>query len=331
MRKHAAEMDQTPFDGCVFHVDSSTLGADGKPESFTWLCWGKRTFTDAELAPSLADLKAAPLKRMTHNFLRFNTAPGEIDWFDDFSAVIANARLAGRFAKEAGCEGILFDDEAYTRPLFQYRKQRDAATRSWDEYAAQARRRGAEVMAAFQEGFPDVPVLLTFGHSLPWKQSEQGKKPLSEVDYGLLAPMLDGMIDAARGKSRIIDGYELAYGYKDPAQFDTAVEAMRRGALPIVADPKRYAEFCRLGFGIWLDKDWREVPWNDADLSKNYFTPAAFEASVRHALARTDEYVWIYSETPRWWSEEGKTVKLPAEYIAALERARTAASDEPRP
>jgi hypothetical protein len=43
---------------------------------------------------------------------------------------------------------------------------------------------------------------------------------------------------------------------------------------------------------------------------------------VREALERSDEYVWVYSETPRWWSQEGKPVKLPEAYSAALRRAR---------
>ena len=51
-------------------------------------------------------------------------------------------------AREGGCKGILFDIEQYTFQLFNYRKQRDAATKSWDEYAAQVRKRGREVMEA---------------------------------------------------------------------------------------------------------------------------------------------------------------------------------------
>ena len=45
LRKHQEAMEQTPFDGCVFHVNTS---GKGKPaENFTWLCWGKRRFTEA--------------------------------------------------------------------------------------------------------------------------------------------------------------------------------------------------------------------------------------------------------------------------------------------
>jgi hypothetical protein len=49
---------------------------------------------------------------------------------------------------------------------------------------------------------------------------------------------------------------------------------------------------------------------------------ADFEAAALNALQQTDQYVWIYTETPRWWSEDGKPVKLPSEYAAALRQAR---------
>ena len=35
-----------------------------------------------------------------------------------------------------------------------------------------------------------------------------------------------------------------------------------------------------------------------------------------------DEYVWIYTETPRWWSKEGGPVKLPKAYEEAVRKAR---------
>src|SRR4051794_33106409 len=111
LRRHIAEMERTPFDGCVFHVDAR--GESGKAERFTWLCWGPRAFSEEELKSALDDLKATPVRRFTHNFLRFNTTPGKIDWFDDYSAVVANARLAARVAREGRCKGLLLDTEQY--------------------------------------------------------------------------------------------------------------------------------------------------------------------------------------------------------------------------
>ena len=320
LRQHIDEMEKAPFDGCVFHVMSAD--PQGKRENFTWLGWGQRAFTEAELKPAADDLKATPFRRFTHNFLRFNTAPGDLDWFDDYAAILNNARLAAKVALEGQGAGILFDVEEYQGGLFTYPKQRDATTKSWDEYAAQARRRGREVMDAFQEGYPDLTVFLTFGHSLPRTTSEGGKKPLAECAYGLLAPFLDGMVEAAKGDARLVDGFELSYGYKRQAQFDEGYRLMKEGVLPIVADPAKYGRVCSAGFGLWMDYDWRTKGWAAEEPSRNYFTPESFEASLRRALERSDEYVWIYTETPRWWSEGGGRVKLPDVYDAAIRRAR---------
>ena len=163
LRRHVAEMEKTPFDGCVFHV----LSADpqGKRENFTWLCWGRRAFTEAELKPALDDLKATTARRFTHNFLRFNTAPGDLDWFDDHAAVLGNARLAASSPARAGARASSSTWRNTTGGLFTYPKQRDAKTKSWDEYAAQAQ-------AAGSGGHGGVPGGLSRPDRLPHVRSQ---------------------------------------------------------------------------------------------------------------------------------------------------------------
>jgi hypothetical protein len=321
MKAHVVEMEKTPFDGCVFHVRYAK--PDGKRGDFLWECWGKRAFTETELGPAMEELKATTFQRFTENFLRFNTAPGDVDWFDDFGAIVNNARLSAKIAHDGRSRGVLFDIEQYNHPLFNYRKQRDAASKSWDDYAKQVRQRGREVMAAFQQGYPGgVTVFLTFGYSLPLAQCGGDKAKLADCDYGLLAPLLDGMLDAAEEGSRIVDGHELSYGYKDVARFGPAYAKMKTGALKIMAaDPAKYAKHFSFGFGIWLDNDWRKLGWDVADPGKNFYTPQAFERTVKTALETADDYVWIYTETPRWWTAEGGPQKLPGAYDAALRRA----------
>jgi hypothetical protein len=322
---HILEMQRTPFDGCVFHTDYKK--PDGAKGSFTWQSWGAQAFTETDLKDAFADLRTIHFGRFKANFFRFNTTPAKIDWFDDHSAVLANAALAARLAQSGDCPGILFDIEQYEGQLFNYRKQRDVDTKSWELYAAQARHRGREVMQAFQEGYPGLTVFLTYGYSLPWYESHSGSGPLADCSYGLLAPFLDGMVEAAAGRTRIIDGHELSYGYKTPVQFAIARKTMKEDLLPIVRDSEKYLRVFSLGFGIWVDSDWRKHGWDTEDVSKNYFTPATFEASASEALRAADEYVWIYSETPRWWSADGKAVKLPADYELALRKARSAVMD----
>ncbi len=278
LRANIREMEKTPFNGCVFSVRH---GAGGRGGSFTWEFWGRRRFDRADVADAFADLRETRFRRFREMFLRVNVTPGDLDWFDDFSPIVANARLAGELAHAGRARGVLLDVEQYQGQLFEYRRQEFAGSRSWREYSACARRRGREIMAAFQEGDPDLTVFLTFGYTLPWVLSEHGHRPLSEAPYGLLAPFLDGMLEAARGRTSLVDGFELSYGYRDPPQFSVARRLFEEGVLPIVRDPGRYRRRMRLGFGLWLDYDWRRRGWDGADPMKNYFAPLAFEVALR--------------------------------------------------
>ena len=321
LRRHIRQMEQAPFDGVVFRATGTS--SDGKPLNFLWDAWGRRAFTEAELAPALADLTATPFHRFTHNFLRVNTTPGDVDWFDDFSAVLTNARLAAHVARAGGAAGILFDVEQYHAPLFDYRRQRHGGSTAWTTYATQVRRRGREVMEAFQAGYPDLTVFLTFGYGVPWLELRRGATSLAACEYGLLVPFLDGMVEAASGRTRIVDGYEPAYFHnKDTARFAAAYHMLTEDLLPIVADPLRYRRLLSVGFGLFMDYAPDGRRWSGADGYANYYTPAEFETSVRAALAAADEYVWIYTETPRWWSPAGTPVDLPEGYADALRRAR---------
>ena len=89
-----------------------------------------------------------------------------------------------------------------------------------------------------------------------------------------------------------------------------------------MADPQAYRRVVSPGFGLWLDRDWRKRGWNTETLESNYFSPASFESALRAALERTDEYVWIYSETPRWWTSQEKSKALPEAYVEAIRRSR---------
>jgi len=217
--------------------------------------------------------------------------------------------------------------EQYEGQLFEYSRQKDAATRPWKDYAARARARGREIMTAFQEGEPNLTVFLTFGHTLPWVLSGHGRKPLPRP---LRTPraLLDGLLDAATGRTHIVDGYELSYGFKDPLQFDDARRLFDTGVLPIVADPRRYRARMQLGFGLWLDYDWRRQGWSRADHSSNYFTPDQLGRSLSEALRASDEYVWVYSETPRWW---GASLAREFPSRTSMLCARTARHGEERP
>jgi hypothetical protein len=177
------------------------------------------------------------------------------------------------------------------------------------------------VMSAFQRGYPGLTIFLTFGYTLPLAQCQGDPAKLPDAEYGLLAPFLDGMVDAADGNTHIIDGYEFSYGFKDVSRFPVARETMNSGVLKVVADAARYKQFFNCAFGVWLDEDWRKKGWNEQDPQKNFYSPTDFQRSVRSALQSSDRYVWIYTEQPRWWTAEGAPAKLPPQYEQALRAA----------
>src|SRR5882724_8001719 len=83
LRAHIAEMQRTPFDGCVFHADYRK--PDGGRGRFTWEGWGAQKFTETDLRPAFEDLRATRFGQFKRNFLRFNTTPAKLDWFDDYA------------------------------------------------------------------------------------------------------------------------------------------------------------------------------------------------------------------------------------------------------
>ncbi len=52
LRGHLAELERTPFDGCVFHVDARP--ARNAPANLTWQGWGRRAFTVDDFASAPA-------------------------------------------------------------------------------------------------------------------------------------------------------------------------------------------------------------------------------------------------------------------------------------
>ena len=70
------------------------------------------------------------------------------------------------------------------------------------------------------------------------------------------------------------------------------------------------------------DFDWRKRGWNPQSPGSNYFSPDRFQDALLAALHWSDEYVWIYTEKPRFWARDGKPVELPAAYVDCIWRAR---------
>ncbi len=312
MRAHIEQMEQFPFDGLIFHLTSD------RGENLSWTIWGDRRFTIDDFHNSLADLKATRFKRFTDRFVRVNVAPATIDWFDDaaWKVVAQNFGVAAQLAKETNCTGFMFDSEQYQNQVFDYRKQKHRDTKSFAEYAAKVRQRGREWMQEVAGHYPNMTVLVTFGYAMT--RPRVGEKDRSESEYGLLADFLDGMLSACAPGTRIVDAFEHSYGYRRLEQFERGYRTIKQKGANWTGEKESFQRHVQAGFGIWMDNDWNKYGWNSIDFSRNYFKPEGFCESVRHALRTSDEYVWVYTEKPRWWTNE----HLPAAYVKALEAAR---------
>ncbi len=320
MRKHLAQLEASPFDGCVFHIDD--LKADTRPGRFTWEVWGDRKFTERDIAPALADLRATPFKRFKSNFLRLNVTPGRTDWFDDHSTIWSNLTLAASLGRRGGAAGIFLDTEPYEGPLFDYSKQRDAKTKTLAQYSAQARKRGAEAMRALEKGWPGLTVFVTMGSVYPYVWAGTKRDLIPKQHWSLLSPFMDGMISAASEEVRIIDGMEATYYVKEPHKIDEYYGYMTKEALEFVTDKKKYTRMVSRGYGIWMDHNSPIYKWHVEHPDSNYRTAKQLQAVVRRALEKADDYVWVYSQTPHWWSESGRPLRLPPAYDKALREAK---------
>lgn len=312
LRDNIWKMEQYPFDGVVFHVNSSKGG------NLTWQMWGSRKFEMDEFQHSLDNLAATKFQRLTDRFLRVNVTPGNVDWFDDegWTVVLNNFAVAATLARSGRCRGFMFDVEQYNGGLFDYEKQKYRQDKSFDEYRNRVRQRGREWIREVNQSFPDITILLTFGYRIA--QPAEGKNR-SESRYGLLADFLDGMLEACSEQTKLVDAWEYSYPYKERKLFEDGYTTVKEKSLEWTAVPNKYDQHVEAAFGIWMDCRWRQVGWNLDDFSKNYFTPKEFETTVKAALDVSDEYVWIYTEQPRWWTNE----RLPPEYVSALRNARS--------
>ncbi len=320
LRTQTAQLLASPFDGCVYHV--TWHGAAGDSGDLAWDLWGRRRFTEHEVAEANADLRGARLGRFTTNFLRINVTPGTLDWFASHDAVMANLTLAARLARLAGGPGICFDTEPYRDSLWDARVQSRRTGRDWNALAAQARRRGGEAMRALERGYPGLTVFFTMAYSISLDETQGARVPLSQTRYALLPPFLDGMLSAASRRVVFVEGHEASYPYREARQFAAKADSMRDNVLRLTREPARYARHLSVGFGLWLDHDSQRVGWDTRTLTNNHFTPEQFGIAAQAALDHADRYVWIYSEQPRWWSPEGGPRNLPAGYDSVLRALR---------
>lgn len=353
LRKHISSMEAKPFDGVVLQVTVPSL--EGGARNFAWSALSY-SYTFNELQPVIKTLQEVQFRRFRHNFLRvnINSTDRHFDMFDDgqWSVLIGNLVAAATVAREAGLRGLLLDPEAYADPepgsetprfnVFDFRLRR--TPKNFAAYRQKAFERGRAAGHAMVESYPGITLFLAFGPS----GSCLGPGLPPERIYGLLGFFVDGLLAGVSGRGAVVEGFEFSYPYRTCARFQAAYLSLRGPCRDLSLDPLKYDRWLEIGFGIWLDFDsgstcrdaevaGRPCRWYDSSLyppeQRHLVDANQFAEGVAAALALSDRYVWIYTDQPKWWTEQSPLGEnLPDRYVEALQRARGAAAFScPRP
>ncbi|MCC6443996.1 MAG: hypothetical protein IT210_11145 [Armatimonadetes bacterium] len=318
VQKNIREMEKRPFDGVIMRLNGGMNVFLHKP------------LEAAKFEQDLQSLRATEFSQFTDNFILMLAATDEgWDWFSesDWKASEQNIRLFAKAARAGRCVGVCFDPEPYGRNPWLYGSQSRAKDRSFAEFEAQARRRGARFIRILQKEVPGVKVitffqLSLFGHLMNIPDPEEKSRALAKEYYGLLPAFLNGMLDAARPGTVVIDGNENAYYYTASEPFFRSYHLIRQSALAMI-DPKnrtRYGLQVQAGQALYMDQLFA-LRQPEKGFISYYMTPEErarwFEHNVYYALHTTDEYVWCYSERVNWWQSQ-----VPEGAEAAIRSAR---------
>ena len=318
VKNNIPKMEKMPFDGLVTQVKYWGDGSD-TGDYISWIGFGSMYLQyNDEVTKAIKNLQETNFQKFTDNFIRFNVTPGDVDWFDDWGPILNNIKIVATIAKEGGLKGIFLDVETYQFPLFSYPDQKYSSSRSFEDYRKQAKLRGKQLIEAINSIYPNITIFLTYGYTLPYYHTQNGWS-LSASPHGLLPAFLDGILGNCDPATRVIDGYEQSYSFKNEEDYIEGYYQIKEDGLTLTDVPDKFESQLKAGFGLWIDYYWQNYGWDTTNFSNNYFASAEFESSVRYALKYSESYVWVYSQKVNWWTREN----LPEDYIQALESAKS--------
>jgi hypothetical protein len=231
------------------------------------------------------------------------------DFFDDEGWTVLTQNFA-RFAKAlkgAGIRGIFFDNECYSpnRSLFDHPLDCDyTATHSLDEYRAQARKRGREIMQGMMAEYPDIVVLFAHGPyiSAPVFGPEGCDtnpfvpRQSSPNSCELLGPFTVGFMEGKGALATVVDGGE-EYKFRTQAHFYNSYNARKVlmgtdafdcSFVPPQLRGSEWSNHISISFGVMAED------WPAASLT---MTPSELHECMTRALQKADRYTWLYTGT----------------------------------
>ncbi len=316
LHDNVAEMEKVHLDGWTTYAANPRLDMGRALYGYgtgdmSWEVFQKARATRAQIEPAIADLQSTKFTRFRSNYISIISfltgGVTSIDWFDDawWKTIDENARLQAALAKEGGCEGILFDPEMYGCAFWgwpELSKDPIYKDKTYKQVQAKVRQRGREFARALNSAYPGVRILSIHGYdtALRYEDPRPTRAQLDKGWYGLLPAFLDGILEGSDDKTTIIDGCEATYWSDSFPDFVERVQTFKTECIKLSEVPALFKKKTRVGFAVYLDRDWRGNPWDSANPAKNYYTPERFALVLGNALAAGDGFVWIYSETATW-------------------------------
>lgn len=308
LRDNHLQVDQLP-------IQAFTINLTNNKGYFTDRCMAPGVaFSYEDLRSDIELMKSYAFPSGMKFFTRINiSADLQTDWFDDagWGTILNNIKLASKASAEIGAIGFLLDNEQYNHQPFNYTSQSDRIRRSFDEYSAQARKRGRQFAEALCAHLPAPLFVITFGNSHIAKEDWK-KEDLGLYHMGLWPAFMDGMMDATKD-AEFIDGHE-DYSAEAFEDFRELRRLIKKEGARYSEDPRRYNRRIQAAFPFWLKATQGiEMDLDAGDFSKNRHSPEGLAHALHYAMLNSDGWIWLYAVP---WLE------LPQPYLDAVSASR---------
>ncbi len=324
-RQNLTTFEQGIFDGVGIRMPYTTANSP-----LTRVDLGDEAFNKAQ-----TDMAAAPSTKLTDNFMMlWTTFRGEFDWFSDTDWATAekNIRRYVKTAKVGGMKGLWFDSEDYPGFVFPdglvgkyqwgYAQQPLKDSKSFAEFQAKLRQRGKRFMEVTQQEYPGLTMIVTLAVGWQWSwinakdEAERQTMMANDVRWGLFPAFFNGMLDGLDSQTKMIDGNELSYYYRNQHSFEYSRQQILQDALTLI-DPVNHAKYrAQVAVGQSVYPDAAMNLYDPEKLYGHYISSDTkrlkyLEHNVFNSLKSTDQYVWIWNQRMDWWGSKGEGVKIP--------------------
>lgn len=337
--KNIALFDGGPFDGISVKLSKDVAAGN------IFMVENWRTVTEEQKLSEYAVIESiAEKSKLEHNLLVLYGA-SQMDWFsdEDWLDVETQIRFGASLAKMGNFKGILWDPEPYKpgKNPWQYSEQPGTSEHSFYEYFIQVRKRGTQFMTAIQDEFPGLVLLSLrelsdyqdaspFSQAIvPVKDVHQAESSLEGAWWGLHLAFILGMLEVIDEEVTYIDANEEAYYYTSALEYFEVRNIINNEMRALIPPGLRNKFKANYHIGHAVSTDYVAGNWVGLNsfpyrlsAQGDVLTPEQkahwFEHNVYYALKTSDEYVWLYTEKPNWWTGE----KIPEGFYQALESAR---------